>query len=678
MIETANPEVNVHELMERVRREAAKARQQGNGHSPAPAAQPVATTLPPLPDIPTPPGLGSSGPLEVKKVRLDAMLKQARASTEVSSGIPKFLRGFFRKQGGYNRALLETVASLAKTNVQLNKRVQELQLAAQQQNDWIRILIDHRAADTAWMRAATPIISSFGAWQERVTHLEERLAALGASAHGRLEQHEAQLQQLGGQLQQHGSQFEQYEAQLQQLGGQLQQHGADLQQHSLRIDQNGQRIMELVSQGERSGEHLRNLQTETEVYAQRLQDYQSNNERIAEHLRNLQSQADGSGEHLRNLQRTADHLLAIHDQNERAAEHLRNLQVQVDRQAEHLRDLQEQEERQNTHLRNLQDTATASGEHLRNLQDETDRAAEQAKDVAPLKVTSARLEAEVEQLANLRLTLGRLEERQTNDAIYLKAQISQHSTLLQQWLTSGGKKKGAAPAPAATTPALPSGALDEFYVTFENRFRGARSEIKERVRFYLPLLRKAKAGTAPRPILDLGCGRGEWLELLAENNLTASGVDLNAAMVQQCVERDLNAVHADAIEHLRSLPANSQGGVSGFHIIEHLPFEVLLQLFMQTLRALKPGGIAIFESPNCKNLSVGACYFNVDPTHRNPVFPETAGFIMETQGFEDVQLEYLAPADRRLTNGDPDAEFLNDLLFGPQDFAVIGRKPRQR
>ena len=116
-------------------------------------------------------------------------------------------------------------------------------------------------------------------------------------------------------------------------------------------------------------------------------------------------------------------------------------------------------------------------------------------------------------------------------------------------------------------------------------------------------------------------------------------------MVAQCKERGLKVVQGDAIEFLRNLPDRSQGAVTGFHIIEHLPLEVLIQLLMHSRRVLKPGGIAIFESPNCKNLMVGACNFNIDPTHRNPVFPETAQFMLETQGFERVTLEYLSPVE---------------------------------
>jgi hypothetical protein len=116
-------------------------------------------------------------------------------------------------------------------------------------------------------------------------------------------------------------------------------------------------------------------------------------------------------------------------------------------------------------------------------------------------------------------------------------------------------------------------------------------------------------------------------------------------MIAQCRERGLTVTHGDVIAYLRTLPDATLGAVTGFHIIEHLPLETLIDLCAETQRVLLPGGIAIFESPNCKNLMVGACNFNVDPTHRNPVFPETAAFIFETYGFEQVRLEYLSPVD---------------------------------
>ena len=423
-------------------------------------------------------------------------------------------------------------------------------------------------------------------------------------------------------------------------------------------------------------EHLRNLQVDSERGLDATKALREQGKRHTEHLGNLQDESNRAGEHLRNLQGTADRLLALFEHSERATEHLRNLQTQVDRQIDFVSGLRTDTERHAEHLRNLQDHANVSGEHIRHLQDESERAVSELRDQQSIRLTVARIEAEIDHLADFRRSLGRLEERQASDAQYLKGQLSFHAAQLQQGVpTARPGTFSALLTDPASTDDLAGVDLDRFYVAFENRFRGTRADIKERVRFYLPMLKKAKAGSATRPVLDLGCGRGEWLELLDENKMRGSGVDLNTAMVAECAERKLQVVHADAIAHLQSLRANSAGCITGFHIIEHLPFTTLLQLFIEVRRVLKSGGVAIFESPNCKNLMVGACYFNVDPTHRNPVFPETAEFMMDTQGFERVRLEYLAPATRPFTGADHDAEMLNDLLFGPQDFAIIGYKP---
>ena len=221
--------------------------------------------------------------------------------------------------------------------------------------------------------------------------------------------------------------------------------------------------------------------------------------------------------------------------------------------------------------------------------------------------------------------------------------------------------------------------LDSLYVTFEDKFRGTREEIKERLAVYLPYLENAGAGTDQRPVLDIGSGRGEWLELLRDNSLVAKGVDINETLAGQCRERGLTVEIKDAFTYLQSLPDGSLGAVTGFHIIEHLPMETLLELYAEACRVLASGGVAIFETPNPQNLLVGACNFYADPTHKRPLYPETQQFFLEYRGFSKVELKYLHPHDAgaRLPEEEaPElAARLNDLLSCARDYAVIGYKP---
>ena len=221
--------------------------------------------------------------------------------------------------------------------------------------------------------------------------------------------------------------------------------------------------------------------------------------------------------------------------------------------------------------------------------------------------------------------------------------------------------------------------LDSLYVSFEDKFRGTREEIRERLRVYLDILRGAGAGSEEHPVLDIGCGRGEWLELLRDEGLVGRGVDLNDTLVHQCRQRGLAVETGDAIAHLRSLPEASLGAVTGFHIIEHLPMETQLELYGEAVRVLRPGGVAIFETPNPQNLLVGACDFYADPTHKRPLHPETQRFFLEYRGFSRVELQYLHPHEPGARLPEDEAPELsarlNDLLSCARDYAVIGYRP---
>ena len=159
MIESNNPEIDVNQLMERIRAEVARRRdlgllqRNGSGHA-------VSTVLPQVHFLAPLPPMVSPRRIDVKEERLTSILQRAREKTEVSKRIPKLLRRLFRKQGGYNKLLLESVAVLTRTNVELNKRLQELAGAFEIQNRWLSDLSSARDADAAWMRAAATIIAS--------------------------------------------------------------------------------------------------------------------------------------------------------------------------------------------------------------------------------------------------------------------------------------------------------------------------------------------------------------------------------------------------------------------------------------------------------------------------------------------------------------------------------------
>lgn len=219
----------------------------------------------------------------------------------------------------------------------------------------------------------------------------------------------------------------------------------------------------------------------------------------------------------------------------------------------------------------------------------------------------------------------------------------------------------------------------QMYVDFELRFRGTRDEVMARQRDALPFVRDL-AGS-PYPLVDLGCGRGEWLELLVEAGVRAYGVDSNEEMVAEACSRGLEAVVGDAIAHLEDVAPSSLQAVSAFHLAEHLPVGVLARLVDAALLALRPGGLLLLETPNPTNLAVGAANFYLDPTHVRPLHPEFLSFLLESRGFSEVETrfvhplrEYEAPAETGASSADRLVEAGSWALFGPQDYIVAARR----
>lgn len=217
--------------------------------------------------------------------------------------------------------------------------------------------------------------------------------------------------------------------------------------------------------------------------------------------------------------------------------------------------------------------------------------------------------------------------------------------------------------------------MNRLYGALEDEFRGARDEIKGRVAVYLPHVHRAGAGSTTSPVIDLGCGRGEWLELLTEHHLVARGVDDSEESVKRCRARGLDVVQADAVEYLRSLPDGSVGAVTAMHVVEHLDFPVMCELIENAARVLNPGGVLIIETPNPRNVLVASNTFYLDPTHLHPLPSALLKFVVEKSGLPRSEVMELHPSAHVWPTLESELDrYLVENLFGPQDYAVIATK----
>ena len=263
---------------------------------------------------------------------------------------------------------------------------------------------------------------------------------------------------------------------------------------------------------------------------------------------------------------------------------------------------------------------------------------------------------------------------------FANVQLTQHDLRVKMFTAE--TRRPASLEDTRITPGLEremSHIYDQLFTHHSDLFRGARLDIQQRLLVYVPSASDAYTAAGRAPALDLGCGRGEWLEVLAgaEIPIPASGVDRNREFVGQCRERGLDAIEANISDFLASVPSESRSIVTAFHVLEHLPFDELVYILDQSVRILKPGGIVIFETPHPRNLHVSTHNFYLDPTHLHPLPSELLSFLIEARGLCEPTVIPLSPYPEylRLPASDCAAvQFINDHFFGCQDYGIVARK----
>jgi O-antigen chain-terminating methyltransferase len=279
----------------------------------------------------------------------------------------------------------------------------------------------------------------------------------------------------------------------------------------------------------------------------------------------------------------------------------------------------------------------------------------------------------------VRAAVREMARQREADRAELQLQRARVSLFLQEARGLPASDGSPASQPRFHEDADDAGAL---YSHLEERFRGSRDDIRVRQTIYLQdVLPLRERGL---PLLDIGPGRGEWLDLMREHEFPAYGVDTNALFVETAKKDGLDVRHGDGIAHLGDVDEDSLAAVTAFQVVEHIPFDSLRRLLDGALHALIPGGLLLLETPNPANVSVGSNSFWLDPTHLRPIPADLLQFVLQDHGFVDVEVRFPAwGEDERLASlaavENDDLRTLTELLkqdfFGPKDYAVLARKP---
>jgi SAM-dependent methyltransferase len=370
----------------------------------------------------------------------------------------------------------------------------------------------------------------------------------------------------------------------------------------------------------------------------------------------------------------------LHELPDQLAGILRERDLRLDR---HETELAERDR----HLQSHQTLLAGHQRHLENLGSRID-ALEQAGRTRDerLQALDAGLAERARSMSELAVTLHNLRARAT-------VMNAQFESLRRRAAVETGASRGAPPvqppageAPAADASALQSAAPDDPLLgtlVAAEALRGSEAEIGARQETYV------RHFTGQKDVLDIGCGRGEFLELLRAAGIAARGVDADLDMVLRCHEKGLDVTRADALAYLAGLPGQSLGGIFCAQVVEHWRPPALATLVREAGRLLTPGAPLLIETLNPESLLVLYRWFWLDFTHERLVHPEALLCLLRSAGFAEVErLEMAAPTaplripplpiegvrSEAVDRFDAATQYLNELLYAPYDYAVIARR----
>ncbi len=206
----------------------------------------------------------------------------------------------------------------------------------------------------------------------------------------------------------------------------------------------------------------------------------------------------------------------------------------------------------------------------------------------------------------------------------------------------------------------------------DRRYRGSDEALKAQLEFYLPHIEEIRG---LGPVIDVGCGRGIFLEKMRDHQIDAIGLEINEDHIEECRRNKLDVRQIDALEFMHRSEANKWGAITLFHVIEHLDFDALVAVLTAAYRVLAPGGIVLMETPNSENLYVSTYMFNVDPTHVKPITYQYISTVLDVLGFECERLPVSASLHDD-DGGQTSNRHLNYLLSVSANLSVVARKPR--